>query len=194
MTDQEPTDSSDQPLEGNPPESPVAETSASSALVSGGELTDEGKREVARWVNEGLGLSDVQRRLADKHGLTLTYMETRFLVDDLDLALQDPVEPEPKPSVEPEAESANDPSAEADSLDEAPSSEASGVSVEVDKVMRPGALASGDVTFPDGETLQWQLDQFGRLAVTPKEGYQPSEDNIMAFQQQLQVELRKAGF
>ena len=70
----------------------------------------------------------------------------------------------------------------------------SGVSVEVDKVMRPGALASGTVTFSDGVATQWQLDQFGRLAVTPKDDHKPSEEDLMAFQQQLQVELRKAGF
>jgi hypothetical protein len=157
-------------------------------------LTDEGKLEVARWVNEGFGLSEVQKRLAAEHGLTLTYMETRFLVDDLDLDLQDPVEPEPEISAQGDADPMLDPANGPDALDEPSSSKVAGVTVEVDKVMRPGALASGAVTFPDGVTMQWQLDQFGRLALTPKEGYQPSEDNLVAFQQQLQAELRKAGF
>lgn len=193
------SDSSDSPEEtsvsategsSGPPPDPSPSSSSESALVSGGSLTDEGKREVARWISEGLGLSDVQKKLADEHGLTLTYMETRFLVDDLELALQDP-EPEPEPAIAEGGEGS--PSAENEELEGASASEG-GVSVEVDKVMRPGALASGAVTFPDGVTMQWQLDQFGRLAITPKEGYQPSEENLMAFQQQVQVELRKAGF
>ncbi len=179
--------------------SDLSQEASASSLVSEGALTDEGKREVASWINEGLGLSEVQKRLADEHGLTLTYIETRFLVDDLELSLQDPdPEPEPEPESEPSAAQGQDLAVDAqgngDEEVPADQAEATGVSIEVDKVMRPGALASGSVTFPDGVTMEWQLDQFGRLAITPKEGYQPSEENLMAFQQQLQGELRKAGF
>lgn len=181
----------------NSPESPDptpelnAGGSPSSGLVAGGELTEDGKREVARWINQGMGLSEVQKTLAAEHDLNLTYMETRFLVDDLDLSLQDPVEPEPEAPAAGEQEAAAGESS-ADLEPAAP--DHSGVSVEVDKVMRPGAVASGTVTFSDGVSTQWQLDQFGRLAVTPKDEYKPSEEDLMAFQQQLQVELRKAGF
>ena len=128
---------------GPPPDSSPS-SSSESALVSGGSLTDEGKREVARWISEGLGLSDVQKRLADEHGLTLTYMETRFLVDDLQLALQDPDEPEPPVADEPEAGAI----ADGEDVLEGTGAESSGVSVAVDKVVRPGAMASGAVTFP----------------------------------------------
>ena len=186
MTDSESIDSADSSSESS-------STASGSSLVSGGELTEEGKREVARWVNEGLGLSEVQKRLAAEHGFTLTYMETRFLVDDLDLDLQDPEEPEPTPPADDADPAAGPAEAEGGSNAE-PAPDASGVVVEVDKVMRPGALASGAVTFPDGVQTQWQLDQFGRLALTPKDDYKPSEEHLMAFQQQLQVELQKAGF
>ena len=101
MIESEPTDSSQESSESSSEASPDAPSdhpiSSPSSLVSGGDLTEEGKREVARWIDEGLGLSEVQKRLAEEHGLTLTYMETRFLVDDLQLALQDPDEPEPPP-------------------------------------------------------------------------------------------------
>ena len=193
------SDSSDSPQESSISPTDEPSGSSESPLVSGGCLNDEGKREVARWINEGLSLSDVQKRLASEHGLTLTYMETRFLVDDLELALQDPEpEPEPEPESEPSAAEGQEPAVDAPGNEDegmpGDQAEGTGVSVEVDKIMRPGALASGAVTFPDGVTMQWQLDQFGRLAITPKEGYQPSEENLMAFQQQLQGELRKAGF
>lgn len=190
---------SSQETSASPSDESTSSGSSDSPLVSGGSLTDEGKREVARWINEGLGLSDVQKRLADEHGLTLTYIETRFLVDDLELSLQDPEPaPEPEPESEPSATQGQEPPVDAQGNGDegvpGDQAEAKGVSIEVDKVMRPGALASGSVTFPDGVTMEWQLDQFGRLAITPKEGYQPSEENLMAFQQQLQGELRKAGF
>jgi hypothetical protein len=186
MTDSNPPASSEQAPE------PHAGGSSTAGLVAEGELTDEGKREVARWINEGMGLSEVQKTLAAEHGLNLTYMETRFLVDDLDLALQDPEEPEPKlPAAEEQGAAAEEGAAD---LDQSASTDASGISVEVDKVMRPGALASGSVTFSDGISTEWQLDQFGRLAVTPKDDHKPSEADLMAFQEQLQVELRKAGF
>jgi hypothetical protein len=191
MTDSESPDTSPDPSA----ESASNESSTGSTLVSGGELSDEGKREVARWVNDGLGLSEVQKRLANDHGLTLTYMETRFLVDDLDLDLQDPAEPEPSSQGDGADADSPAPSQEDAAVSDDPAStDSSGVAVDVDKVMRPGALASGSVTFPDGVTTQWQLDQFGRLALTPKDDYKPSEENLMAFQEQLQVELQKAGF
>ena len=82
------SDSSDlsQETSASPSDESTSVGSSDSSLVSGGSLTDDGKREVARWINEGLGLSDVLMRLADEHGLTLTYIETRFLVDDLELS------------------------------------------------------------------------------------------------------------
>ena len=193
MIDSEPTDSSQESIEpssGGAPDASSAEPTSSSSLVSGGELTDEGKREVARWIDEGLGLSDVQRRLSEEHGLTLTYMETRFLVDDLELALQDPDEPEAPATDDSEGGVIVDGEEGLGETDAANS----GVSVEIDKVVRPGAIVSGSVTFSDGVTLQWHLDQMGQLGISPKEGYQPSEEDLMAFQEQLRIEMGKAGY
>ena len=58
-----------------------------------GQPNDEQKREVARWVAEGMGLSDIQKKINDDFGVAMTYMEVRFLVDDLDLTLVDEEEP-----------------------------------------------------------------------------------------------------
>src|SRR5262249_41923373 len=69
------------------------------------------------------------------------------------------------------------------------------VSVTVDHVARPGALVSGIVTFSDGKTAEWYLDQAGRLGVVAKEqGYRPSQPDVLAFQTQLQRELAKVGY
>jgi len=65
----------------------------------------------------------------------------------------------------------------------------------VDQVARPGALVSGQVSFTDGNSAEWYLDQFGRLGLAPKQtGYKPSQQDLMAFQTELQSELAKLGF
>ena len=66
-----------------------------------------------------------------------------------------------------------------------------GVSVEVDTVTPPGAMASGTVVFSDGQRKKWTLDQFGRLGLSGgDEGYKPSDEDVMEFQKQLDASLR----
>ena len=57
------------------------------------QLTDEQKQQVAQWIAGGLKLSAVQDRLEKEFGVRLTYMETRFLMDDLQVTPQDAPEP-----------------------------------------------------------------------------------------------------
>ncbi len=52
-------------------------------------LTTEQKQRVTAWVNDGLSLSDVQKRITADLGIHMTYMDVRFLVDDLNLALKE---------------------------------------------------------------------------------------------------------
>jgi hypothetical protein len=74
---------------------------------------------------------------------------------------------------------------EGESARSAPS--AGGVVVVMDTITKPHALASGKVTFSDGETAEWMLDETGRLGLNPtKPGYRPSQTYIVAFQQELQ--------
>ena len=54
------------------------------------ELNDDQKLQVAAWIADGLGLSDLQKRLKSDLDLTLTYMDVRCLVDDLSLVSRDP--------------------------------------------------------------------------------------------------------
>ena len=74
---------------------------------------------------------------------------------------------------------------------------ASNVTVSVDTVtLIPGALASGTVTFSDGVTAKWIVDQYGRPGFTEvsKPGYRPSPEDGQAFMQELSVALQKRGF
>ena len=164
------------------------------------DLTPEQKEKVATWVSDGASIADVQKRLNDEFQLGLTYMEARFLIDDLELELKDAEKPVETPDFsKPEAPSSQTPppasqTAGDEAYDLEP--EASGaVTVEVDKLTRPGAVVSGTVVFSDGVKATWLLDQSGRLALdagTP--GYQPGPEDIEAFQQELSQQLQKQGF
>jgi hypothetical protein len=131
-------------------------------------------------------------------------MEVRLLVDDLKLTPKDSERTAtidlrggatpsgaPKPTTAPVAE-------EFDSTPEpsnAGAPPAGKVSVSVDQLARPGAVVSGKVTFSDGKSADWYLDQMGRLGVVPRDkGYKPSAADVQAFQMQLQNELAKLGF
>ena len=156
-----------------------------------GQPNDEQKREVGRWVAEGMGLSDIQKKINDDFGVAMTYMEVRFLVDDLDLTLVDEEEP-----VEENEDEVNDEtglSAEASLQERMPGS--NGVQVELDPVTPPGAMASGTVIFSDGEKKGWTLDQMGRIALSGgSDDYKPSEEDVVEFQKGLDSALRGKGF
>ena len=156
-------------------------------------LTDEQRQRVTAWILQGAKLSEVQNPLVSEFGIKLTYMEARFLVDDLKLTPKDP-DP-PKPVAPPAAAPA--PGKLTAEKNPAPDETlpASGVSVSVDQITKPGAVVSGKVAFSDGQTADWYLDQTGRLGVVPKQaGYKPSAADVQDFQLALQAEVAKLGF
>lgn len=161
------------------------------------KLDDAQKQKVSQWIEEGLSLANIQDKLGSEFGLRMTYMEVRFLIDDLGVKLKD----KPKESALTEIKGGKEtPSAPGRKtpppLQPAEEPEpGGGVSVTVDQVTRPGALASGKVKFSDGKSAEWYLDQMGRLGLVPKEqGYKPSQEDLMDFQTELQNELARLGF
>ena len=155
-------------------------------------LTDEQKAAVATWLESGAGLSDVQKRLREEFQIGLTYLETRFLVDDLKISIKDP-EPEPAPVEDTPAE--QPPLPEDDELPPAPPAGGGRVQVTIDQIMKPGTMISGRAVFTDGEKAEWYLDQAGRLGLNPDTpGYRPSEKDVMAFQMELQRLARTQGY
>jgi hypothetical protein len=122
-------------------------------------------------------------------------MEVRLLVDDLKLTPKDP-EP-PKVAAPPASTPAANPAKLTVEKNPAPEGTlpASGVSVSVDQIAKPGAIVSGKVTFSDGQIADWILDQTGRLGVVPKQtGYKPSANDVQNFQTALQSEISKLGY
>jgi len=186
-------------------------------------LTPEQKLSVSSWVAAGDNLSAVQKKITEQFKVSMTYRDVRFLVDDLNLELKDPapkvdasdvsktpppVAKAPSPSAQhagaddAAAESPTDLAADAEAeladegLDDLPPG-ASSVSVEVDKVtLIPGALAAGTVTFSDGVTGKWMIDQQYRPGFTEisQPGYRPTPADSQAFMQQLSAQLQKRGF
>lgn len=159
-------------------------------------LNDAQRQQVATWVADGLKLSEIQSRLASELGVGLTYMEVRLLVDDLKLTPKDPEPPKPAAAIAAPVANAKPPDAlEADAPAPAATPAVGSVSVTADKLARPGTLVSGKVTFSDGVTAEWHLDQTGRLGVIPKQqGYKPSAADVQQFQMALEGELAKLGF
>ena len=156
-------------------------------------LTEEQRQRVTAWILQGAKLAEVQNRLQSEFGIKLTYMETRFLVDDLKLTPKDP-----EPPKVPETKTAEKSPLKTKAVQPEEMADALGggkVSVSVDQIARPGAIVSGKVTFSDGQKADWYLDQMGRLGVVPaKQGYKPSAADVQQFQASLQEELQRQGF
>ena len=145
-------------------------------MFSASKLTPEQKEALTQWAAEGATMSDLQRRMKDDFGHVLTYMDTRFLILDLGIELIE----EPKVVPKEEEKAAPVPTGF--------------VSTTMDTLTLPGALVSGKVTFSDGETGVWMLDQTGRPGLDPDTpGYRPTPEDIKEFQVQLRDLIQKSG-
>jgi hypothetical protein len=152
-------------------------------------LSSEQKAQLKLWLDDGMTLTEIYKKVTDEWKLHSTYMELRFLIDDLGLNFA-----EPKTVAVADEDSAKQTS-ELLKQPEEPELVHSSVTVSVDKVVRPGALASGSVTFSDGVSAAWQFDQMGRIGLIPsKDGYKPSREDIQDFQAALQDAMHKSGF
>jgi len=145
-------------------------------MFSASQLTSEQKESLKQWAAEGATMSDLQRHLKEDFGHTLTYMDTRFLILDLGIELIEALKLEPKKE------------------EKAPLVATGEVTTTMDSLTLPGALVSGKVTFSDGETGVWVLDQTGRPGLDPDTAdYRPSQEDILAFQTQLRDLIQKSG-
>lgn len=123
-------------------------------------------------------MADVQKKLTEEFGFKVTYMDTRFLALDLELEF-----------AKDEEVKTEDPAAsvlvEDPAMPEFPAGIGE-VDATVDQVARPGAMVSGTVTFSDGMKGRWLIDEMGRPSIDPDQaGYQPTEDDLEAFQEKL---------
>jgi len=190
-------------------------------------LSPEQKQAVTAWVAAGDNLALIQKKLQEQFKLSLTYMDVRFLVDDLGLVLKSaapaadagadlakgrPAAPGEKKGgildrlkkavggAEDEGADLPEGGLEDEELAPEPADALAGggagtLKVEVDRVVRPGAVASGAVTFSDGVSGKWAMDQYGRLMLeSSQKGYKPSAADVQAFQRELSAQLQRHGF
>ena len=145
-------------------------------MFSTKQLSGEQITAIQSWAAGGAQLPDIQLRMKEDFGFSLTYMDTRFLV--LDLGSEMIVEKMEEPAAE---------------IKQAPIPTGA-VSVTMDAIAMPGAIVSGKVVFSDGEAGIWMLDQTGRPALDPDTpGYAPSREDVMEFQKQLRVLIESTG-
>lgn len=145
-------------------------------MFSASKLSPDQVASLKQRAAEGASMSDLQRHLKEDFGHTLTYMDTRFLILDLGIELIEETKAE-------------------DKKEEVKPVPTGVVNVTMDTLTLPGAMVSGKVTFSDGETAIWMLDQTGRPGLDPDTpGYRPSQEDIMEFQVQLRGLLQKSGY
>jgi hypothetical protein len=168
-------------------------------------LTPEQQKAVAAWAAAGDNLASIQKRLIAEFGISLTYMDVRFLVDDLKVKLKDapekadasigPGAPAEAPQVG--TKEGADPGEEEPFEDEPLPTGSAGVTVTVDKVtLLPGAMASGTVSFANGVNGKWIVDTQGRPGITEisRPGFRPSPAEAQAFMEELSRALQQRGF
>lgn len=173
------------------------------------DLSPSQKESVQKWASEGASIAQIQNLLKEEFSIGVTYMDVRFLVDDLGVVYSDKKEgeetesggltqelTEEDTSCRENLEANSGSNGEEADLGGTETTEGGAVLVDVDAVIRPGSLVSGTVRFSDGVSLGWQLTSTGQLGLVPGEDpeYRPSNEDIQAFQSQLQAVLKEKGF
>lgn len=146
------------------------------------ELEQEIKFFMAERLSQGESLSDIQKEVNAKFNVRYTYMDIRILASSLDV---DWKARNPQPAAPAEEEKTEEAATEAT----APQAGDGATVVEISKIARPGVALSGTVKFANGSTGDWYLDQTGRLGLDNLVGEKPGQDDIVAFQQELQRQL-----
>ena len=169
------------------------------------KLTEDQITTIKSWIESGDDLGKIQNQINESFDINLTYLETRFLLSDLKIELNeneeeddDEQEPVDEPSAEIQdsdnvTENTEDPEQEETpsgdpEKEETESAQPTNINVSVDSITQPQCVISGKVTFSDGQLASWWFDQVGQLGLNPdQEGYTPSPEDVAVFQ----VELRK---
>lgn len=145
-------------------------------MINPDQLSPEHVQTIRGWAEEGLDLNAIQKKLHEDLGLKLTFMDARFLLQDLDIRIK---QPEPAPREEEPQNAAP----------AAPSSLLGKTRVSVDEVTPPHALMTGKVLFKSGAQGVWDIDRSGRINWDAVMG-EPTADDLREFEAELQVAIR----
>ena len=165
------------------------------------KLTGDQITAIKSWIESGDDLSKIQNQINESFDINLTYLETRFLLSDLKIELNEEEEEEPVDETPDEIQDSDNvtentedpeqqetPSGDPEKEETEEGAQPTNINVSVDSITQPQCVISGKVTFSDGQLASWWFDQMGQLGLNPdKEGYTPSREDVAVFQ----VELRK---
>ena len=157
---------------------------------------NEVKMAMAKLLSKEMPLTEIQNILKNEHDVNMTFLELRILASELENIdwekLNKDSKEENTSSSDKQSGSVSE-DAEIVDNDQAGNSVGNGQTVvELSKIARPGAVASGTVKFGSGASAEWVLDQLGRLGLEKANG-QPTQDDIQDFQVELQKLLSGAG-
>ncbi len=147
-------------------------------MINPDQLSPEQVRSIRDWAEEGLDLNAIQKRLHEDLGIKLTFMDTRFLLQDLDIQIRQP-EPEPQAEQPAELSGATAP----------PASLLGKTQVTVDEITPPHALMAGKILFRSGAQGVWDIDRTGRINWDATLG-EPTADDLREFETELQSVIR----
>ena len=155
---------------------------------------DEIKKYIAELLNKGVSLSDIQKQLRSEKGVTMTFLDLRLVVSEIENIDWSKQQTEEKPKepkkVAPEKDALLDEEDErAGASDEGEAGGGTTV-VEVSRLTRPGTMANGSVKFASGVKANWTVDQYGRLGLDKATG-EPTPQDIKEFQTELQRMLSR---
>ena len=139
-------------------------------MINPDQLSPEQVRSIRDWAEEGLDLNAIQKRLHEDLGIKLTFMDTRFLLQDLDIQIR---QPEPELQAE----------------QPAPASLLGKTQVTVDEITPPHALMAGKILFRSGAQGVWDIDRTGRINWDATLG-EPTADDLREFETELQSVIR----
>lgn len=151
---------------------------------------DEIKQYVAELLNKGVSLSDIQKQLRSEKGVTMTFLDLRLIVseiENIDWSKQQTEKPKEPEKVGPEEGGLPDETDELMGANDESATDGTTV-VEVSRLTRPGTIANGSVKFASGIKANWMIDQYGRLGLDKTTG-EPTAQDIKEFQTELQKML-----
>lgn len=150
---------------------------------------DERKQIIRQLLKEGKRLPEIQNVLIKEKGDSITYMELRLLVAEME-DVQLPAEPSPKfaapapptPGAPPKGKSATSPPLGRGKT-----------TVTLDTVVRAGAALSGKASFSSGAKAEWLIDAYGRVGLDPLPGSsKPTQQDLQEFQTELRRIIQEA--
>ncbi len=137
------------------------------------------KKVIAKLLSEQSTLPEIQNILKTEYQHRMTFLDLRLLASELENVDWKQFDPEKKEKKE---EEKNESSKEGDGT----------TRIEMNKVQRLGAIASGSVTFISGASADWIIDQSGHLGFDKANG-EPTQEDLQDFQTKLQSAISGGG-